>query len=610
MYKHGVAFVERGGPVDGDFDLLFRRDDMKDVLKSLSVDAGGAGVSVDAVAFDIPSEPRDELESRNLLFESGEALLGLLDGLRGRAVDVRRGGQQHRGEVIGVDDVGGNGQTRRLLVLRAETGAVTLVDLMDVDRIEVLEEPSRDDLDYLIDRSRAATAGENRSVTIRLRGRADDARVSYTVPAPVWRVSYRAIREGDTMVLAAMGIVHNPLDEDLADVALTLTTGQPISFDIDLYHGKHVQRTVVEEAERMAGPPVEGRTAFDRFPPRATMSAGAYEEAAEDVETGARGEHFEYRLSTPVSLKRGGAAMVPLAVERVDAVRRELVWRPERETAPYVVLAFTNTTGVVLEEGPAVVYDEGGYAGEAMLPFTSRGADVRLSFAKDLAVHCGHAAIPSTVTAGVRLGRDAAVEERRVEELHVLRAENDYDDPVDVVFELPGRSGHTFTPQDGVAEAAQDGAVHRFRVQVPAHGVVEATVLESWPSYRHIEYDELSAGRLERWLDGRFLDEATIGILSDVLARWQAAARLDTEREELQAERDDVYAAQSRIAEQLRVLASDGQEGELRSRHVRELERLTDQVHGLDTEIGRRRDDADVARREASAELQRITAAS
>jgi hypothetical protein len=52
------------------------------------------------------------------------------------------------------------------------------------------EEPSRDDLDYLIDRSRAANAGENRTVRVQVTGAAEDLRVSYVVPAPVWRVSY------------------------------------------------------------------------------------------------------------------------------------------------------------------------------------------------------------------------------------------------------------------------------------------------------------------------------------------------------------------------------------------------------------------------------------
>ncbi|MEO8814558.1 MAG: hypothetical protein ABI307_02435 [Mycobacterium sp.] len=57
MYQHGVAFVELNGPVDGDSDLSFRKDDMNDVLKSLSVVVSGGKPSVRAVAFDTPSNP-------------------------------------------------------------------------------------------------------------------------------------------------------------------------------------------------------------------------------------------------------------------------------------------------------------------------------------------------------------------------------------------------------------------------------------------------------------------------------------------------------------------------------------------------------------------------
>ncbi|MDQ2628336.1 MAG: DUF4139 domain-containing protein, partial [Actinomycetota bacterium] len=244
-----MAFVGRSGPVDGDFELTFRRDDMKDVLKSLTVHAVAGGASVGAVSFDTPTDPRTELANRNLLLDSGEALVDLLDALRGRAVEVYAGEQAHRGEVIGVDDLAGE-PARRLLVLRADSGVISLVDLTDARRIELLEAPSRDDLEFLIDRSRTATAGRNCDVTVQIRGAADDVRVSYIVAAPMWRVSYRAIRDGDTVTLIATGIIHNPIDEDLTDVAVTLTTGQPISFDIDLYHGRRVQRVVVAESER------------------------------------------------------------------------------------------------------------------------------------------------------------------------------------------------------------------------------------------------------------------------------------------------------------------------------------------------------------------------
>lgn len=606
LYKHGVAFVGRRGPVDGDFDLTFRRDDMKDVLKSLTVGAAGGSASVGALSFDTPADPRAELAGRNLLLNPGEALVGLLDALRGRAVEVHCGDQAHRGEVIGVDDAGERG---RLLVLRADSGVVSLVGLADARRLEILENPSKHDLDYLIDRSRAATAGPNCDVTVQIRGAADDVRVSYIVAAPMWRMSYRVIRDGDTVTLVATGIIHNPIDEDLADVEVTLTTGQPISFDIDLYHGRQVQRAVVEESERVAGPR-RVRSAMPQgsaaFSVNAMPAADAYEAAAADVETSDCGEHFEYRLASPVSLKRGGAAMVPLVVAPVDAVRREVVWREDRGPAPDIVLAFTNTTGVVLEEGPAVIYEQDGYAGEAMLGFTSRGAEARLAFAKDLAVRCRSGVSFRTVTTRIRLTADTVVEEQRCERRHTLHAENDHDDPVDVIFELPTSPHHTVTAQDGATDAGHDGVWRRFGVVVPGHRAAEASVLEVWPVSSEIAYDDLEPGQLEEWLAGRSLDAATVEALSQVLAYQNASRRLEEQCERAEQQRDEVYAAQSRIAEQLRVLGTDGAEGELRARQVRELNALQDQVSALDADVRRLRDEADTARQQASAELRRV----
>lgn len=602
LYKHGVAFVGRRGPVDGDFELMFRRDDMKDVLKSLTVDAAEGGASVGPVCFDSPADPRAELAERNLLLGPGEALVGLLDALRGRTVEVHCGDRVHRGEVIGIDH-GADASTRRLLVLRADSGAVSLVDLVDARRIDLLENTSKEDLDYLMDQSRAATAGRNCAISVQVRGAAEDVRVSYIVAAPMWRVSYRAIRDGETVMLVATGIIHNPIDEDLTDVEVTLTTGQPISFDIDLYHGRQVQRVVVAENERVATP---RRMGVPMGAAASMLGVEAYQEAAADVETADRGEYFEYRLGAPVSLKRGGAAMVPLVVAPVEGVRRELVWRDDRGSAPDIVLAFTNTTGVVLEEGPAVIYEQGGFAGEAMLGFTSRGADVRLAFAKDLAVRCRSFATLQTVTTRIRLTADAVVEEQRYERRHTLHAENDHDDPVDVVFELPTHSRRTLTPKDGATDAGNDGMWRRFSVPVPGHQTVEATVLESWPVSSKIDYDDLDPGQLEEWLAGRALDAATVEALSQVLAHGDTARMLEGQAEQAEEQRNEVYAAQSHITEQLRVLGTDGAEGELRGRQVRELNALQDRVSALDSDVRRLRGDAAAARQQASAELRQV----
>ncbi|MCX8562479.1 hypothetical protein OS122_16435 [Mycolicibacterium mucogenicum] len=612
MYKHGMALVERSGPVDGDFALTFRHAQMKDVLKSLSVTGTGTELAVGAVSFDTPTDPHTQLGGRGVQIESGNALRGLFDGLRGRTVEVDCGGTRHRGEVIGVDE---SAKYRQVLVLRTDAGSVSLIELADVAAVTLAEGPSRDNLEYLLDRSRALTAGQYCQLGVQVRG-SGNVQVSYVVPAPLWRLSYRLVRDGDSLVLTAMGIVHNPVDEDLTDIALTLTTGEPVSFDIDLYESKHARREVVEESRRGATPVIAA--AKTRSPAAAASMAlpapagagyfDAYADAVDDVETADRGEYFEYRLSTPVSLKRGGASMIPLAVQAVDGVRRELVWTGG-DHSPEIVLVFTNTAGIVLEEGPAVIYEQDSYAGEAMVPFTARDAKVRLPFAKDLAVHCRHTSTVSDVTARIRLARAALVHEQRRERLHTLRVENDHAEPADVIFELPRVHGRRVEPRDNVTAIADDGTNHRITVTAPGHEAVEATVLESWPLSSEIDYEHLAPGQLEEWLADRSLDEATITALGDVLDKWAAAERLESSADQVQAARSGDYEAQSRISEQLNVLGTDGPEGELRRRLIVDLEALRDRSTEQGEKVRQLRDDAEAHRQAAWDELQRLIGA-
>ncbi|WP_061002390.1 hypothetical protein [Mycolicibacterium mucogenicum] len=608
MYKHGMALVERSGPVDGDFALTFRHAQMKDVLKSLSVTGMGTELAVGAVSFDTPTDPHTQLGGRGVQIESGNALRGLFDGLRGRTVEVDCGNTRHRGEVIGVDE---SAKYRQVLVLRTDAGSVSLIELADVGAVTLAEGPSRENLEYLLDRSRALTAGQHCQLGVQVRG-SGTVQVSYVVPAPLWRLSYRLVRDGDTLVLTAMGIVHNPVDEDLTDIALTLTTGEPVSFDIDLYESKHAHREVVEESRRGAAPVVAAEKTRSAAAVSMAMPApagagyfDAYTDAVDDVETADRGEYFEYRLSTPVSLKRGGASMIPLAVQAVDNVRRELVWNGQ-DRSPVIVLVFTNTAGIVLEEGPAVIYEHDAYAGEAMVPFTARDEKVRLPFAKDLAVRCRHTSTVSDVTARVRLARAALVHEQRRERLHTLRVENDHAEPVDVIFEIPRVQGCRVEPRDNVTAIADDGTNHRITVTAAGHGTVETTVLESWPLSSEIDYEHLAPGQLEEWLADRSLDAATITALGGVLDKWAAAERLDSGAEQVEAARSGDYEAQSRISEQLSVLGTDGPEGELRRRLIVDLEALRDRSTEQGEKVRQLREDAEAQRQAAWDELQRL----
>jgi hypothetical protein len=600
LFKHGVAYLERSGAADGPFELSFRIDEMNDVLKSLAVWVARGDATVGAVAFDKPEDPEQALARRKLRLEPGLALQGLLASLRGRRVSVSLDDGPVSGEVIGIENAPiADGAKRLRLVLRAGDGQIALVDVDRARGIALDEAPSRADLEFLVDRSRAATAGESRLVRVALSGTAEDLRVSYVIPAPIWRVSYRLATIDNDVMLMGWGIVHNPADEDLDAVDLTLTTGQPVSFVIDLYNPKNVARTVVEETSRAAAAP----TQFERAPmpppaaPRmmaagapagpppapapamapAPMASAMADGAANASNYADRGEFFEYRVATRVSIKRGGSAMVPLLSRRIPA-KKERIWRVGQAASPDLVLSFDNESGAVLEEGPAVIYADDVYAGEAMVPYSARGTKVRLAFAKDLAIRCKSSARSQSVASSLSLNGEYVVEELRHEMLWTLRAESDHREPVDVVFEVPKIAGRTWDPA-GPQPFETTANYHRFRVTVYPQGAAVLEPVERWPGSRSIHAAQLGAQDLQLWFDRQFLDAATYGALAEVFNHHNAANLADAERQRAEREREEAWQKQSKISTQLQVLKDAGPEGELRMRYVRELAAAQDVVN-------------------------------
>jgi hypothetical protein len=446
----------------------------------------------------------------------------------------------------------------------------------------------------------------------------------------------------------AWGIVHNPADEDLTDLDLTLTTGQPVSFLVDLYNPKNVRRAVVEETSRAAAAPTRFERAPTMAPPRLArampagvppfpgtpppaprMEAPMAPPAADDEETtgehdmlavaltraaadmgGAadyvdRGELFEYRVAQRISLKRGGSAMVPLLGTKIDS-KKERIWRLGSPPNPDLVLTFKNDTGAVLEEGAAVVYDQAVYAGEAMLPYSARGVEVKLAFAKDLGVRCKHASQTRTITSGIRLSREAAVEEQRGEEHHELVAESDHAEDIEVVFEMPKSHGRTIDPEHG--QPFEDTLHYRrYRVKVPARGRGTMKVVERWHQSQRYQYGVLSMHYLQYWLEGRFLDRAAYDQLAAVLGAWDRARELEAQHSSVQREQQEAYTKQKRLSEQLAVLKDGGKEGELRLRYVRELEAEQDKVNRCEAEMRRLRDAIEASKREGNERLYALT---
>src|SRR5436305_4347178 len=91
-----------------------------------------------------------------------------------------------------------------------------------------------------------------KTVSIRCAGEGKRrVRVGYVVENPIWKTSYRLVlgaKEAEKPYLQGWAVVENPTDEDWKDVRMSLVSGRPISFQMDLYTPLYVPRpTVVPE---------------------------------------------------------------------------------------------------------------------------------------------------------------------------------------------------------------------------------------------------------------------------------------------------------------------------------------------------------------------------
>ena len=95
------------------------------------------------------------------------------------------------------------------------------------------------------------------------------------------------------------------------------------------------------------------------------------------------GDLFEYRINTPVTVRKSESAMLPFLQQKIDA-RKLLIYSDQSSVHPMNAAEVTNSTGKTLDGGPITVYDAGAYAGEALVETVKQGDKRLISYAVDL----------------------------------------------------------------------------------------------------------------------------------------------------------------------------------------------------------------------------------
>jgi hypothetical protein len=407
--------------------------------------------------------------------------------------------------------------------------------LPDIQRIRFLNPSLDSELRKALDTLGASHDTAKKTVSLKFAGNGRrPVRVSYVMESPIWKTSYRLVLDSKNKpYLQGWAVIENPTDEDWTDVRMSLISGRPISFKMDLYSPLYMSRPLVEpELFASLRPPTydgpmerdrvsNAKDASGRFqygiPPMSPApapgaasggirgsegrKAGREEKAKSYVDidgavpadkeqfqlgqsiasaaTGTQlGDYFQYLLDDTISVARQESAMLPIVTKEIEG-HKVSIYNPRTHAKyPLLGLKFKNTSGALLMQGPITVFDESTYAGDARMPDVNQNEDRLISYAIDLGteVESNYKQAPAQYTT-VKIAKGVLSATRKLHEERRYAAVNRSQVERTLLIEHPYRADYALvgnTPKP--AERTRD--LYRFELKLPAGQKGEIDVIE------------------------------------------------------------------------------------------------------------------------------------
>ncbi|MDR2758255.1 MAG: DUF4139 domain-containing protein [Spirochaetaceae bacterium] len=614
LFSSGVAYFEHQGDVSGSarIDLPFKIGAVNDALKSLVInDPRSPSPSV--------SYPSEEtlyrtLKSLRIDLSGNTDIAELLRGLTGAEIEVYTS-SLIEGRILGieyrsmtpVEESFPRGSPEAWLSLVTPLG-IRAVGLREINRFVFKDPEITADLNRALDLIRDSRVSDTRNLRIELPGSSDrNISISYVIPAPVWKVSYRLDLSRDKPFLQGWAIVDNAGDVDWNGVELSLVTGKPVSFIQNLYPPYYVTRPVLPLA--IAGA-AEARTydsgyapiqadrsaAKIRSAPQAEYAEESYSAAAEmprpapnvagGVMETARpsiaGEQFEFTLRHPVSLARQQSAMLPL-VEGEVGVEKVLVFSGanaanQGSTHPVIGAELTNTTGMRLPAGPITVFDGGTYAGDALINFFPEGEKRLIAYGDELSVNGSVNSSISRMVSAVTVSRGVMTISRKMiyEKAYIFK--NNSRERKRLILEHPLTLNATLSEPASFYERTD--ALYRFILALDAGGEHYFTVKEERPLAERITLAQLGLESLVSYASNGEIPPAVRAALTQGVELQQKTVAAKTALTALETQRTRLIAEQDRIRRNLEAAGNQSIQGQ---DYLRRMAVMDGEIDALNT---------------------------
>ena len=609
---------------NGATELRFKTSQINDILKSLMLQDQDGG-RVGAITYPSQDPISKTLKSFQVDITRNPGLGELLNQLRGARVTIQSHLEKVSGTVLGVE-------TRRKAAEKGEAVDVSVLNLLAGATIRAVELPSiasltlddpqlQDELTKALAALSQARDQDKKPVTINFVGVGDRrVRIGYVVETPIWKTSYRLLldRKGGGGSLQGWAIVENQTESDWNGVSLSLVSGRPLSFIMDLYQPLYATRpTVVPElfaglrpqvydggvtseqargtvripamSPRRIGINADGSPSTNRLEGVVVSGIGEAMESVQSMaSSGKLGELFQYTVGN-VTLARQKSAMLPIITDSIELERLSIYDASVLVTNPLNGVRLRNTTGKHLLQGPVTVLDAGSYAGDARIDNVPPGQERFLSYGIDLDVLVHTSDLQTSAVTSASINRGMLVLSRKLVSSRTYTADNKATKDKVLVIAHPINSGWRLVDTQKPLETTS--GMYRFTEPLPAGKVTTLVVKEELVQAERLAMLTTDITQLEVPVRGAEISQAVRDAVAKAVQLKRASMDVERQIAAHTQQIADITAEQARLRENMKTVAQSSQYYE------RLLAKLNEQESSIER-LQRERDDI-TAKREA-----------
>ena len=642
LYSSGVGYFQHDGTVNNRtrLDLRLHTSQINDMLKSLVVQDFSGG-KVSSITYGSRDPVTKTLGSFGINLNGNPTLGQILMQVRGEPVEVTAP-NPIAGTLLGVEkktESVGEGSQHRIVeqeyvTLLTEDG-IRALSLANVQRIRLTNAALNGELQQALATLATHHDAQKKTVSITFDGTGSrQARVSYLTETPVWKTSYRLVLDEDKApYLQGWAIVENQTPQDWRNVTLSLVSGRPISFAMDLYQPLYNPRPIVQPELYANLKPQTYGDAMDELKPMASapaarnepkkermlskmtqaaaggrLNAPAESDAAAEMMRGGsledgvismamaedKGELFEYRIDQPVTLAKHQSALLPIIGQTLQGQKVSLYNQSVNAKHPLNGYRLKNTSSLHLMQGPITLFDSGTYAGDARIEDLPPGQDRLISYALDLKTE-----VEPTLQGGtqelatVSLKKGTMLISRRLVEDRTYLVKNRDAKARTVLIEQPYRADWKLVEPKEPTERTRD--MYRFSVAVDAGKSATVRVKETLPIQESILLMESGIDQILHYQQAKEVGHKVKEALQKVV---QLRGKLDDARAQrirLDQRTAEITAEHGRIRENMQRLQPNS---DLYSRYVKKLDQQETELETLRKEIERFKNMEEEHRRE------------